>query len=226
MCVSLATLTTYPSASHGTGVHLTVIVVAVLLTIAGREGVNTGADRITYDQAWGKVHWYLYLNTTCTVMKVLALTSKSFFHLLYSTCTLLKYWGSYRYSQVLIYCKYFEVLLILFIKVDIANPTKIILWIVLNHLQRRAKSYLASCLSLRLKSFLSRLIQTQMITKQDFVSPWTQRESYKVSISWKLAKEVHGVPSLFSLVEKLFSIVVDWTMRFKQLMVVTFNNVP
>ena len=56
MCVSLATLNTYPSALHGTGVQLTVRVVSVLLTIAEREGVNTGTDRITYDQAWGEVH--------------------------------------------------------------------------------------------------------------------------------------------------------------------------
>ena len=54
MCVSLATLTTYPSASRGTGVQLTVRVVAVLLTIAGREGVNTGADRITYAKRGAK----------------------------------------------------------------------------------------------------------------------------------------------------------------------------
>ena len=44
MCVSLVTLTTYPSASDGTGVQLTVIVVAVLLmTRVGGYGVNTGA---------------------------------------------------------------------------------------------------------------------------------------------------------------------------------------
>ena len=44
------TLTTYPSASDGTGVQLTVIVVAVLLTRVGGEGVNPGADeRIMHD---------------------------------------------------------------------------------------------------------------------------------------------------------------------------------
>ena len=47
MCVSLVALTTYPSVSDGTSVQLTVIVVDVLLTRIGGEGVNPGADRIT-----------------------------------------------------------------------------------------------------------------------------------------------------------------------------------
>ena len=47
MCVSLVALTTYPSASDETGIHVTVIVVGVLLTRIGGEGVNPGADRIT-----------------------------------------------------------------------------------------------------------------------------------------------------------------------------------
>ena len=49
MCVSLLASTTDPSASDGTGVQLTVIVAAVLLTRVGEEGTNPGAERITFD---------------------------------------------------------------------------------------------------------------------------------------------------------------------------------
>ena len=49
LCVSLVVLTIYLSASDGTSVQMTVIVVAVLLTRVGREGVNPGAERITFD---------------------------------------------------------------------------------------------------------------------------------------------------------------------------------
>ena len=48
MCVSQLASTTNPSASDGTGVQLTVIVVAVLLTRV-EERTNPGADRITFD---------------------------------------------------------------------------------------------------------------------------------------------------------------------------------
>ena len=44
MRVSLVTLTIYPSASDGTGVELTVIVVAVFLTRVEGEGMDPGAS--------------------------------------------------------------------------------------------------------------------------------------------------------------------------------------
>ena len=47
--VLLVALTTYPSASDRTGVQLTVIVVAALLTRVEKEGVNPGGEGIIFD---------------------------------------------------------------------------------------------------------------------------------------------------------------------------------
>ena len=139
-----------------------------------------------------KYYKYSY-ESTCTYTKVLP----SFLH---SNCTCIQVL-SYVFTSTKILVstlKYFEVhlsplILILPIKLTMLTLLKFMLRVVLNHLQRRAKPYLASCQSLRLKPYLSRVIQTQTITLHLLVSPLIQIQP---SIRKRIIDSVHLLRSL------------------------------